>query len=172
VWSKDGGLLIEINGHEGWASSLCWPKDGRCIFSGSLGRTIRKWQLVGGNELVVIRGHTNFVTSLCLSPYGSHLFSASDDCAARIWDLETISELETHSGTTTKSMLLPCPPMDNPLPGLFLDWMQRCMCGTWKQHLSSLVGLPQGTGRRIGTPMIENAKNLQPGTTSTPISSQ
>jgi WD40 repeat protein len=89
VWSKDGGLLIKIEGHDDEVMSLCWSKDGKYIFSGSVDRTIRKWQLIDGKELVVIRGHTNFITSLCLSPDGSHLISASNDYSVRIWDLET-----------------------------------------------------------------------------------
>jgi WD40 repeat protein len=93
VWSKDGKLLIEINGHDGEVMSLCWSKDGAHIFSGSFDRTIRKWQSIDGKELVVIRGHTNFVTSLCLSPDESHLVSASHDYSVRIWDLETNQQL-------------------------------------------------------------------------------
>ncbi|KAG2747555.1 WD40 repeat-like protein [Suillus brevipes Sb2] len=91
VWSKDGELLIEIEGHDadGPVASLCWSKDGAYIFSGSFDQTIRKWQWIDGKELVVIRGHTNNVASLCLSPDESHLISASDDYSVRIWDLET-----------------------------------------------------------------------------------
>ncbi|KIK34154.1 hypothetical protein CY34DRAFT_54660, partial [Suillus luteus UH-Slu-Lm8-n1] len=79
VWSKDGKLLIEIKGHDGGVTSLCWSKDGEYIFSASADHTIRKWQSIDGKELIVIRGHTNPVTSLCLSPDESHLVSASDD---------------------------------------------------------------------------------------------
>jgi WD40 repeat protein len=94
VWSKDGELLIEIKGHDRSVMSLCWSKDGAYIFSGSVDRTIRKWQSIDGKELVVIRGHSNVeVTSLCLSPDESHLVSASIDCSVRIWDLETNQQL-------------------------------------------------------------------------------
>ncbi|KAG2742146.1 WD40 repeat-like protein [Suillus brevipes Sb2] len=93
VWSKGGELLIEIKGHDGGVTSLCWSKDGAYIFSGSFDGTIRKWQSVDGKELVVIRGHTNHVTSLCLFPDGSHLVSASNDYSVRIWDLEINQQL-------------------------------------------------------------------------------
>ncbi|KAG2747519.1 WD40 repeat-like protein, partial [Suillus brevipes Sb2] len=93
VWSKDGKLLIEIKGHDSTVNSLCWSKDGAYIFTGSVDRTIRKWQSIDGKELVVIRGHSNFVISICLSPDGSHLVSASDDYSVRIWDLETNQQL-------------------------------------------------------------------------------
>jgi WD40 repeat protein len=43
VWSKDGKLLIEIEGHDSAVNSLCWSKDGAYIFSGSRDMTIRKW---------------------------------------------------------------------------------------------------------------------------------
>lgn len=52
-----------------------------------------------------------------------------------------ISKLETHSSTTTKSGPSSCPPMDNTLPVLSLDRMQKSMCGAWRQHSSMLVGL-------------------------------
>jgi hypothetical protein len=93
VWSKDGELLIEIEGHEGRVTSLCWSKDGAYIFSASNDRTIRKWQSIDGKQLVVFHGHANFVRSLCLSLDGCHLVSASDDYSVRIWDLETNQEV-------------------------------------------------------------------------------
>jgi hypothetical protein len=89
VWSKDGELLIEIEGHDDWVMSLCWSKDGAHIFSASNDRTIRKWQSIDGKQLVVFHGHTDFVRSLCLSLDGCHLVSGSDDYSVRIWDLET-----------------------------------------------------------------------------------
>jgi hypothetical protein len=48
--------------------------------------------------------------------------------------LKPISKLETHSGTTIKSLFLPCPPMDNTSPVLSLDRMQKITCGFWKQR--------------------------------------
>ncbi|KAG2059904.1 WD40 repeat-like protein [Suillus hirtellus] len=89
VWSKDGELLIEIEGHDDRVSSLCWSKDGAHIFSASVDHTIRKWRSIDGKELVVFQGHTNAVASLCLSPDESHLVSASADCSVRLWDLKT-----------------------------------------------------------------------------------
>jgi WD40 repeat protein len=89
VWSKDGKLLIEIKGHDGSVTSLCWSKDGAHIFSGSVDGTIRKWQLIDGKEVFVLRGHTHPVTSICVSPDERHLISASQDYSVRIWDLKT-----------------------------------------------------------------------------------
>jgi hypothetical protein len=88
VWSKDGKLLIQIEGHGDLVTSLCWSKDGTCIFSGSGDRTIRKWRLIDGEEVLMLQGHTNSVTSLCLFPDESHIVSASRDCSIRIWDLK------------------------------------------------------------------------------------
>ncbi|KAG2741417.1 hypothetical protein P692DRAFT_20880106 [Suillus brevipes Sb2] len=68
-----------------------------------------------------------------ISKLALHLpLSASDDYSVRIWDLETINKSETHSGTTTESILLPCPPMDNILPVLSRGGMQKFTRGTWK----------------------------------------
>ncbi|KAG2050092.1 WD40 repeat-like protein [Suillus hirtellus] len=89
IWSKDGKLLIKIKGHENWASSLCWSKDGVHIFSGSGDHTIRKWRAIDGQELVIFRGHTHPVQSLCLTPNESYIVSGSIDCSIRIWDLKT-----------------------------------------------------------------------------------
>jgi hypothetical protein len=89
VWSKDGELFIEIEGHDSWVMSLCWSKDGAYIFSASDDHTIRKWQSIDGEQLIVFHGHTQSVNSICLSPDGCHLLSASGDYSVRIWDLET-----------------------------------------------------------------------------------
>ncbi|KAG2747526.1 WD40 repeat-like protein [Suillus brevipes Sb2] len=95
VWSTDGELLIEINGHEGVVPALCWSKDGANIFSASYDNTIRKWRLLDGKELVVFWGHSFAVDSLyrlvtsLISPDGLHLVSAARDCSVRIWDLTT-----------------------------------------------------------------------------------
>jgi WD40 repeat protein len=93
VWSKDGELLIEVEGHDSWVISLCWSKDGAHIFSGSYDHTIRKWQSIDGEQLAFFHGHTQPVTSICLSPDGCHLVSASYDYLVRIWDLETNQEV-------------------------------------------------------------------------------
>ena len=93
VWSKDGKLLIEINGHDSWVNSLCWSKDGAHIFSGSADHTIRKWQLIDGKEVFVLRGHTNPVRSICVSLDERRLVSASEDYSVRIWDLKTNQQI-------------------------------------------------------------------------------
>ncbi|KAG2752823.1 WD40 repeat-like protein [Suillus brevipes Sb2] len=89
IWSRDGKLLIEINGHDDVVTSLCWSKDGAHIFSGSFDDTIRKWRAIDGKELAVLRGHTNIVRSLCLTPNERYIVSASNDYSVRIWDLKT-----------------------------------------------------------------------------------
>ncbi|KAJ8597806.1 WD40 repeat-like protein [Rhizopogon salebrosus TDB-379] len=89
VWSRDGKLLIEIKGHDDSVRSLCWPKDGAHIFSGSRDCTVREWQSIDGKEVVVLRGHTHTVASICLSPDECRLVSASSDCSVRIWNLKT-----------------------------------------------------------------------------------
>ncbi|KAG2742426.1 WD40 repeat-like protein [Suillus brevipes Sb2] len=89
VWSRDGKLLKEINGHDIGVMSLRWSKDGAHIFSGSLDNTIRKWRAIDGKELVVLRGHTHPVRSLCLTPNERYIVSASYDYSVRIWDLKT-----------------------------------------------------------------------------------
>jgi len=89
VWSKDGKLLIKINGHDNWVYSLCWSNDGAHIFSASADGTIRKWQLIDGKEVFVLRGHTNYITSICVSRDERHLVSASYDHSVHIWDLKT-----------------------------------------------------------------------------------
>ncbi|KAG2065991.1 WD40 repeat-like protein [Suillus decipiens] len=89
VWSMDGDLLMEIEGHHHYVTSLCWFKDGAHIFSGSFDNTIRKWRLIDRKELVVFRGDTFGINSLCLSPDETHLVSASGDRSVRVWDLRT-----------------------------------------------------------------------------------
>jgi WD40 repeat protein len=89
VWSRNGKLLKEINGHDNAVTSLCWSKDGAHIFSGSGDYTIRIRRAIDGKELVVLQGHTNVVMSICLTPNERYIVSASNDCSVRIWDLKT-----------------------------------------------------------------------------------
>jgi WD40 repeat protein len=89
VWSRDGKLLIEINGRGGGVRALCWSKDGAHIFSGSNDDTIRKWRAIDGKKLAVLRGHTRTVTSLCLTPDERYIVSTSNDYSVHIWDLRT-----------------------------------------------------------------------------------
>lgn len=79
VWSTDGYLDSSV-------SSLCWSKNGACIFSASFDGTIRNWNLrsISGKRLIVLPGHTNTVSSFCLSPDERYLVSTSDDYSVRI----------------------------------------------------------------------------------------
>jgi WD40 repeat protein len=57
------------------------------MFSGSLDRSIRVWDLSVETPkiLLALRDHTAAVTSLVLSPDGEELISGSQDDTVRIW---------------------------------------------------------------------------------------
>src|SRR5262249_24556657 len=54
----------------------------------SADRSIKVWEVPGGQELLTLRGHTSPVHSLMFSPDGKTLLSAAADRTVKTWDLE------------------------------------------------------------------------------------
>ena len=83
---------LTLRGHTDSVSSLALSGDGKRLFSGSVDKTIKVWDLEAGKESLTLRGHTAYVTSLALSGDGKRLFSGSEDNTIKVWDLEAGKE--------------------------------------------------------------------------------
>ncbi|MBB5938791.1 NB-ARC domain-containing protein [Streptomyces zagrosensis] len=94
VWNpKDGSLVHDLTGHEGWVSALVVAPDGSWLASAGDDRTVRLWSPATGAELDRLTGHTGQVNALSVAPDGSWLASAAgdswygDDSTVRVWHL-------------------------------------------------------------------------------------
>jgi WD40 repeat protein len=86
-------------GHEGTVVSASFSPDGRRLASCSRDRTVRVWQVDGG-ECLVLGGHTDEVFTAAFHPDGARLASAGRDRAVWLWDLsrgEEVVRLQGHA---------------------------------------------------------------------------
>ncbi|WP_293219197.1 hypothetical protein [Microcoleus sp. PH2017_29_MFU_D_A] len=59
--------------------------DGQTLFSGSVDKTIKIWQVSTGKELHTLTGHSEPLYSVAISPDGQTLFSGGSDETIKIW---------------------------------------------------------------------------------------
>src|SRR5262249_46949343 len=90
---KDGGKLVELEGHPGGVSSVCWSADGQRLATGGAEGTAKVWEAVGGRELFTLKAHTNWVRSVSWSPDGQRLATANDDETVKVWEVAGGREL-------------------------------------------------------------------------------
>ena len=77
VGRVDGRVRADMEGHTGFVWSVCLSGDGSRLFSGSVDKTIKVWDVSTGACVQTLEGHTHWVSSVCLSGDGSRLFSGS-----------------------------------------------------------------------------------------------
>jgi WD40 repeat protein len=80
-------------------SAIAFSPDGKLLASGSVGKTIKIWQIGTEEELrslktgsvgvTSLKGHSDRINSLAFSPDGKILASGSDDKTIKIWQLAT-----------------------------------------------------------------------------------
>jgi len=101
---RTGWFVRSFEGHSGRISVTVVSPDGKFLLSGSEDKTLRLWNLSGGNCIRVFRGHTGRISSAAISPDGKFLISGSDDKTIRLWEIESghcIRIFEGHSGGVT-----------------------------------------------------------------------
>jgi hypothetical protein len=91
-------------GHAGGVSGLV-AKGGK-LFSASLDKTIKMWDVADGTCKHTFEGHTDGVRSLAISDDGNRLFSGSLDKTIKVWDLTTknldcVDTLEGHKNAVS-----------------------------------------------------------------------
>jgi hypothetical protein len=92
---------MQLTGHAGEVTSLCFSPDGTVLASGSYDRTILFWRTFGECEnYMMVRGHKNVVLELHWFSSGDALVSCSADKSVRCWDAhsgEQVKRLREHT---------------------------------------------------------------------------
>ncbi|HAG80859.1 MAG TPA: protein kinase [Cyanobacteria bacterium UBA12227] len=94
-------LLKTLSGHNSFVNYLEISSDKQTLFSASVDKTIKVWDLSTGKTIRTLEGHTSLVNYLVISPDGQKIFSASADKKIKIWDIDTGKEIRTLQGHTS-----------------------------------------------------------------------
>jgi WD40 repeat protein len=86
MWTLDGNLLREFQGHTDRIFSIAFSPDGKTILTGSEDATARLWGL-DGNMIMEFKGHKGDVRSVAFSPDGKTILTGSADNTARLWNV-------------------------------------------------------------------------------------
>jgi WD40 repeat protein len=83
--SGDKGLF----GHTNEVASLAFSPDGTSLFSGSVDKTLKLWDIQTGGVVKTFHGHTGWVKSISTSSDYTTVASGSSDETIRLWDIQT-----------------------------------------------------------------------------------
>jgi WD40 repeat protein len=86
MWSAAGEQKRIFHGHTAPVTSVAFSRNGQCIASGSLDRTILVW-FFSGERVRILNGHTDWIRSVAFSPDGQHIVSGSGDQTVRVWSV-------------------------------------------------------------------------------------
>ncbi|HEY3804434.1 MAG TPA: WD40 repeat domain-containing serine/threonine-protein kinase [Kofleriaceae bacterium] len=100
LFSRDGSLLMSIDGHDGGAIAMALSVDGKRFASAGRDGGIRVWQLDRPSEPPVVLPTTAKQRFLKFTADQRLLIAAGDDGLVRAWDVATASSrvLAIHSG--------------------------------------------------------------------------
>jgi uncharacterized protein len=88
VWDRKSWQLRQLVGHEGLVEHLVLSPDRKRLYSGSVDRTVREWDLESGREIRVLRGAPEAVSALQLSPDGKRIYAGSYKSLV-VWDSDS-----------------------------------------------------------------------------------
>jgi WD40 repeat protein len=93
LWSKDGDLKHTFRGHTKRINVS--EIEGQTLFSGSVDKTLRTWDISQGSSLLTLTGHQATVS--CVQPCLEEqlLVSGSSDKSTKVWDLRTGTVVHT-----------------------------------------------------------------------------
>jgi WD40 repeat protein len=89
VWSRQGALVREFNGHRSAITDLAFDPRGGRVASASRDTTVRLWTVRTPAAGRVLTGHQDDVESVAFSPNGVRLVTASRDHSVIVWRART-----------------------------------------------------------------------------------
>jgi WD40 repeat protein len=112
-WDAVHGRLVSSHdrAHFFAALSLAFASDGQSIYSGSIDRQVKRWNLESDFPRTRFIGHSERITAIAFSPDGKLVATGGTfDFVAKLWEAETGQELGTldgHSGWITSIAFSP-----------------------------------------------------------------
>jgi len=86
-------LERKLEGHTGWVKSVAVSQDGKWAASGSVDRTIKIWDLDGGECRATLEGHTQYVNWVIFSADNERLLSCAMDGTLKVWSTQTKKQI-------------------------------------------------------------------------------
>lgn len=96
------GEVKRLDGHTGHLVDVLFEPDGRHVLSAGNDHTIRRWDVVSGEQVQQFDGHTGSVLGLALSPDDTVFASAGEDGTVRVWNLKSEEALKVFRGHTAR----------------------------------------------------------------------
>lgn len=116
--------IAQFQGHKKLIYKAVFSSDSRLLASCSQDRTVRLWQIDGG-ECQVLRGHTDEVFAAAFHPDGRRLATTGRDRAIWLWDLARSEEVARLPGHTSYVWSLAFSPDGQSLASGSGDFMVR-----------------------------------------------
>ncbi|MDZ7964230.1 MAG: serine/threonine-protein kinase [Nostoc sp. DedSLP03] len=89
-----------FKGHSSDVNSVAFSPDGTTLGSASDDKTIKLWNLTGGQEIRTLEGHSNWIWTIAFSPDSKILASGSADKTIKLWNVETGKLIRTLQGNS------------------------------------------------------------------------
>ena len=83
-----GECLSTYTGHQDSVIAVAISPDAQWFVSGSIDKTLKRWDTVTGEGLSIYTGHRPLLNSVAISSDGCHVISCGGD-EIKIWDVET-----------------------------------------------------------------------------------
>jgi len=110
-----GTRVARFTEHDDAIRSVAWLDDKK-LFTASVDRDIKLWDLDEKASILTLKGHSRGVNTLCLLDNGKTLVSAGTDHSLRVWNLESGTLIRSLTQHTKPVHALAVRPADSGLP--------------------------------------------------------